>query len=425
MTLGNKMNKTSTVIYTLFLLELLVFFLFKKQLDYIVAPILLTFCGLTIAYYPLLKNPTEYIGNMPPKKLNKYYIYLFLTIISLSFCLGAHFIFSYNPIDIKISDIIPYIDALYVKRFLNNEWVYAKAPGLGYGNWTPNYLPFHWFPFAIAKLLQIDFRWIPFIVYLLSIFIYAQQLLKQLHSLVNILSKLLLPFVMLFFICFKQTSELAHTVELLIASYYFLLSIFLNNNSFWGRSFSITATLLSRYVIIFYLPIALLIEWLNNKKQTILQVALILVALVAFYIIPFLSKDWSIFTEGAKSYNIAALGEWDGQDWQPITDYPFQLFQGLGFASWVYLLSNAPLSDRIDLLKYLMIMAIIITSICLIYIVFKKHKTVKPTILHLLALKSLLTIVFAFALVPYNYLFWSSLVISITIVSNYKLINEN
>jgi hypothetical protein len=425
MALSNKIDKTSRVVYILFLAELLVFFLFKTQLDYIIAPIVLAICGLAIAYYPLLKNPTIDVLITPLAKQNKYIIYLFLTLLSLSFCLGAYFIFSHHPIDIKKSDIIPYISELYVKRFLNNEWVYAKAPGLGYGNWTPNYLPFHWFPFIVAKILQVDFRWIPFIAYLLSVFVYTHYLLKQAHSTINIWSKLLLPFVLLFFICFKQTSELAHTVELLVASYYFLLSIFLNNNSFLGRSFSITATLLSRYVVIFYLPVSFLIEWFNNKKQSILQVALVLVALVIFYIVPFLSKDWSIFTEGAKSYNIAALGEWDGQDWQPITDRPFQLFQGLGFASWVYLLSNAPLPDRIDLLKYLMIIAIIIVSVCLIYIVLKKHKTVKPPILHLLALKSLLTIVFALALVPYNYLFWSSIVISITIVSNYKLVNEN
>ena len=422
---NSRLNKTSAFIYALFLLELVVFFLFKKQLDYIVAPIVLTLCGLAIAYYPILKKPSEESINITTSKLNKRNFYLLFTITSFLFCVGAHFVFSNNPVDVKISDIIPYIDELYIKRFFNNEWVYAKAPGLGYGNWTPNYLPFHWFPFTVAKILQIDFRWIPFIAYLLSVFVYATQILKQEQSLINLLSRLILPFVLLSFICLKQTSELAHTVELLIASYYFLLSVFINNNSFWGRSLSITATLLSRYVVIFYLPIAFLIEWLNNKKQTILQVSIVLLALLAFYVIPFLSKDWSIFSEGAKSYNLAALGEWDGQDWQPITDRPFQLFQGLGFASWVYLSSNLSLPERIDLQKLVMLMAVALTTICLVFIILKKHKTVKSQLLHLLALKSILTIVFAFALVPYNYLFWSSFAISITIVSNYKLLNEN
>ncbi|MES2725843.1 MAG: hypothetical protein V4643_01985 [Bacteroidota bacterium] len=425
MPISSKINKTGLVIYTLFLVELLVFFMFKKQLDFIVAPIVFTVCGLAIAYYPLVKEPLGDAGNRAPQKPNKYIVYLALAIVSLSFCLWAHFIFINNPIDIKKSDIIPYINEVYVKRFINNEWVYAKAPGLGYGNWTPNYLPFHWFPFVLAKVLQIDFRWIPFVAYLLSVFVYAKQLLKQAHSAINITGKLLLPFVILFFICFKQTSELAHTVELLIASYYFLLSIFINNNSLLGRGFSLTATLLSRYVVIFYLPVALLIEWLSNRKQAILQVVFVLVAVSICYVIPFLSRDWSIFTEGAKSYDIATLGEWDGQDWQPKTDNPFQLFQGLGFASWVYLLSNAPLPARVDLHKHIMFVAIIISIVCLAYIVLKKHKTVKPQFLHLLALKTLLTIVFAFALVPYNYLFWSSIVISITIVSNYKLVDEN
>ncbi|MES2655975.1 MAG: hypothetical protein V4620_10325 [Bacteroidota bacterium] len=425
MPISSKINKTGLVIYALFLVELLVFFIFKKQLDFIVAPIVFTVCGLAIAYYPLVKEPLSDAGNRAHQKPNKYIVYLALAIVSLSFCLWAHFIFINNPIDIKKSDIIPYINEVYVKRFINNEWVYAKAPGLGYGNWTPNYLPFHWFPFVLAKVLQIDFRWIPFVAYLLSVFIYAKQLLKQAHSAINITGKLLLPFVILFFIYFKQTSELAHTVELLIASYYFLLSIFINNNSLGGRGFSLTATLLSRYVVIFYLPVALLIEWLSNRKQAILQVVFVLVAVSICYIIPFLSRDWSIFTEGAKSYDIATLGEWDGQDWQPKTDNPFQLFQGLGFASWIYLLSNAPLPARVDLHKHIMFVAIIISIVCLAYIVLKKHKTVKPQFLHLLALKTLLTIVFAFALVPYNYLFWSSIVISITIVSNYKLVDEN
>lgn len=425
MPVSSKINKTGLTIYALFLAELLVFFVFKKQLDFIVAPLVFTICGLAIAYYPVAKQPVVDAGSKSNENPYKYIVYSALLIVSLGFCFWAHFIFGNNPIDIKKSDIIPYINEVYVKRFLNNEWVYAKAPGLGYGNWTPNYLPFHWFPFVPAKLLQIDFRWIPFVAYLLSVFIYAQQVLRKTNSIVNICGKLVLPFLILFFICFKQTSELAHTVELLIAGYYFLLSIFINNNSLLGRGFSLTATLLSRYVVIFYLPVALLIEWLSNKKQTILQVVFVLVAVSICYIIPFLSRDWSIFAEGAKSYDIATLGEWDGQDWQPKTDNPFQLFQGLGFASWVYSLSNAPLPNKVALHKNIMFIAIIISIVCLALIVLKKHKTVQPQFLHLLALKTILTIVFAFALVPYNYLFWSSVVISITIVSNYKLINEN
>ena len=79
-----------------------------------------------------------------------------------------------------------------------------------------------------------------------------------------------------------------------------------------------------------------MLEWLSDRRRLFKELGLVLLLIGAFYIIPFLLKDPSIFINGNSSYDVAALGEWDGQSWQAPGDRPLQLFQGLGFASWAY-----------------------------------------------------------------------------------------
>ncbi|MDZ4757608.1 MAG: hypothetical protein SGJ10_05650 [Bacteroidota bacterium] len=414
-------NKGVLFLYSAFIIELLIFFSLRQRLGYIVAPVLFTVTGLAIALLPFFTKLDFASSTHKIISVKKEYIYSFFALLFLLFGFWAQHIFVTNPIDIKKSDIIPFIDTLYVDRFLNGDYVYALAPGLGYGNWTPNYLPMHWLPFVVSKLMGIDPRWIPLTFYFIASFIYIKFLLQKNDGLKNLYIKLALPIVFLFLIFWKQSNEIAHTVELLIASYYFILAVFLSNNHILGRSIGLMFTLLSRYAVVFYLPAALVLEWLNDKKRLFKELGWVLLFVSIFYIIPFLLKDTNIFIEGSKAYDIAAVGEWKGQAWQAPTDKPFQLFQGLGFASWGYNNFPGDLMEKIAQYKNILLLVSIIASLLLIVFVYKKHNKYPQQLLHLAALKVILTTVFAFVLVPYSYLFWSSLVVSFCILSNYNL----
>ncbi len=417
-------NKKSVIIYAVFLVEFLVFFILRTKLHYLISPIILTTSGLLVAllpiYYLYPVNRTVNNTNL----LNKKYVFFVLGLFFIVFIIWAKFIFYNNPIDISKSDIIPSINSIYIERFVNNELVYAKSLVLGFGYCTPNYLPFHWLPFLPARLLSFDFRWICLAAYFITVIFYTISILKHANKNTSTYIKLSLPIFFLLLIFFKQSNELAHTVELLIVSYYFLLAIFINNNSILGKSVGMATTILSRYVVVFYLPIAMLIEWYKNKLNFFKQFFIVTFLVSIFYIIPFLSKDWNVFFDGVSSYSIAAIVEWKGQAWQAPNDNPFQLFQGLGFASWIYKFSNQTIIEKVNLCKQIMLCLTAISIVALIVIIFKQQQKVYSNYLHLMALKIILTIVFAFSLVPYSYLFWSSFVVSIVIISNYNLFNE-
>ncbi len=401
-------------------IEFFIFFYLGNKLEFIVSPIILTATSLFIAYKFLIQK-NELIPDNANYEVKKIYKLLYVLLLIL-FGFWAYFIMLKNPIDIKTSDIIPYINDLYLKRLFNGEFIYNLAPGLGYGNWTPNYLPFHWLPFAISYYFQFDHRWIVFGTYLIAVYIYLFHFIKA-QTQQDFLIKACLPFIFLIHVFFKQSGNFAHTVELLIASYYFILAMFIIKNNVLGKSIGLVITVLSRYIVVFYIPIALLIEYYLNNKKILIQIVLVIVMISAFYLIPFLLKDTSIFFKGAASYDLAALGEWNGQSWQQAHDRPHQLFQGLGFASWAYSFLNGSLENRIYIFKTIMLLITCISILIIgIYFIKNKHKHSLAN-WHLASLKVILTIVISFSLVPYSYLFWSTIILSIVMVSKY-IIND-
>lgn len=340
------------------------------------------------------------------------------------FSVWANKIIVLNPIDIKTSDIIPYINDLYLKRLFNGEFVYKLAPDMGYGNWTPNYLPFHWLPFVISYFFQFDHRWTVLAVFFITVYIYMFHFISA-KSKKEYWFNASLPFLFLLLLFYKQPGNFAHTVELLIASYYFLLAMFLLKNNVIGKSLGLTLTLLSRYIVVFYIPIALVIEFYLNKKQLIKQIVIVVILVSAFYIIPFLLKDNSIFFKGAAAYDLAALGEWDGQSWQQPNDSPFQLFQGMGFASWAYSFLNGSLDFKIHIFKIMMLSSCLMTILFLIIYFIKNKNKYQIGNWHLASLKIIITVILSFSLVPYSYLFWTNLVLSIVMLGSINEIDKN
>jgi hypothetical protein len=114
-----------------------------------------------------------------------------------------------------------------------------------------------------------------------------------------------------------------------------------------------------------------------------------------------------IFFDGAAAYDIAALGEWKGQSWQAAGDPPYQLFQGYGFASWVYMFYPATmLETKIHFLKNLLLLVMILNVVFGLVYLWKY----RPDMSSLPALLIItLGVFFSFVLVPYNYLYWNVL----------------
>jgi hypothetical protein len=152
------------------------------------------------------------------------------------------------------------------------------------------------------------------------------------------------------------------------------------------------------------MPLLAAESWVQDKKKFFYQVLILLVGLVFLYFMPFVLQTPAMLTSGANLWIDAALNEWDGQHWQNPGDLPFQLFQGNGFASWFYLWWPGSLPQKIVSLKNVMI-GLTFTSMLVLLVWQLKHKAYSPLFL-LLSLKVVLSVFYAFVIVPYEYLFW-------------------
>jgi hypothetical protein len=389
-------------IYACGLAIILLITTFTNAFGFFVSPVALT--GVVLAFCILLLNRVEpnLVYKKPKYQTIPIVIFVAANILIITF---VYTIYANNPIDVKQSDILPLIHDIYFTRLATGQDVYAAIEGYGYGNWYPNYLPMHWLPFVPAYIIGFDPRLISLGVFLVANGFYFFALLKfNLHP-AEAIVKVLLPFAILLLVCLYQPTEIAHTVELLICGYYVMLAVLLlTHSSGVTKGFVLMFTTLSRYVVVFILPALLLTDITYKRKDWWLVYFLFVFLIVVFYIAPFLRDDPLVFFKALKAYDTAALGEWGGQSWQKPGDLPFQLFRGLGFASWFYLFAKGELIDKIALLK---IVLLAIMAVNLLIWLFAAQWVKVKYMLQPVMLFFTLYVFFAFVLVPYNYLFWN------------------
>ncbi|MFY8189631.1 MAG: hypothetical protein ACOVK9_01600, partial [Bacteroidia bacterium] len=141
------------------------------------------------------------------------------------------------------------------------------------------------------------------------------------------------------------------------------------------------------------------------------------VGVLLLVLLPFLIQVPDMFEGFNSAYGKAALGEWDGQDWQKTGDKPFQLFRGLGLASWYYEFYPGSLLEKIAAIqKHLLYVSVV--AIVFLLLAYRWVQSLVPANLYsLLALKFSLTLFYAFMIIPYNYLNWVPMMLSVVILS--------
>ncbi len=409
-------NKTGILIFC-FVLELLLLFYFRNEVGFILSPVLFAIAGLGLIYFSFgdLKQKEDLAPNLDSDfKSIKLQLFIGLSSIGIVF---SGFLFHKWPIKIENSDIIPLIQNIYISRFINFEHVYDLYEGFNYGKFTPNYLPFHWFPFVLPELLRLDPRWSFVVLFVLAFGIYVFKFAKASNQKFLIL-QIILPFLLWLSIIVKQGKDYANSVELLIAAYYLILCISLFSNKPLFKSFALALLILSRYSLVFWLPVYFLLMWFDDRKVCI-KTGLYLIGFMLIFYLPFLIQSSQMLSSGSNLWIDAALGEWKGQSWQAPGDKPFQLFQGMGFASWIYTWGAGTLQEKIIFTKNLMlIISVLILGIMTVF-VWLKREIYNKKLMALYGLKISLLVFYSFVFVPYVYLFWVTLIPSIMILGNH------
>lgn len=418
-------------LYFAFLVEVLFFFYFKNAFEFIISPIVLLSASVSISVFPFFmikRNASTFLENNVTNSWlfntnTKWAVSLFVILTTIMVFL-ADWVIKQNPINIVQSDIIPFIDEIFVKRFLNHEHVYAQYTGFTYGTFTPSYLPFHWGPFMISKLLNINYQWTALLVFLIFSVFYVLVLVKNIQNTKWLLINTALPFVLLFTIYLKSGRSAVQCVEVMVMGYYLFLSIAIFSNNYLTRGFGLLMPLLSRYAFVFWIPLYFYDLLRTNYKKFTWTLLCFIALLLIFFIVPFVVPVPEMVKLFNANYTASILGEWDGQSWQAPSDRPYQLFQGIGFASWFYQFADGSLLERMELNKYALYLFSILAMGLLVY----KYKYIRtyigPNMFSLLSLKLMLTIFYALIMVPYDYLNWVSVTVSMVILSRINYSSE-
>lgn len=412
--------KDHRLVLVVFAIELLHFFFFRKDLEFIFSPLLFLGCGGFYYFYLINKPQLFYLEKSNETKARiPFWHYMLLAFLFIGVFVFTQYLINTYPIDVKDSDIIPLIMKVYVERFVQGASVYAPFTGFNYGTFVPNYMPFHWLPFVLSAITSLDPRMVHSLVFCVALLALLYRNYKVSVKPNEFIWKAILPFVFYFLILIKQGKDYAVTVELVIAAYYVLLGLSLFSSSKFFQVIAMGMALLSRYSLVFWLPVWALVKFLYQRKTAFILFGGLALFVCLFYIFPFVWPNPEVLQKGSNLWVDAALNEWDGQDWQPIGDRPFQLFQGLGFASWFQQFYPGTLTEKLIACKNALIASGILGMFFLAVARFKNQQTEQRLFL-LLSLKLSLSIFYAFVFIPYVYLYWVPLCLSLVILVQMK-----
>jgi hypothetical protein len=371
--------------------------------------------GIAIGLSPLY---TKDLDRHKEFNISKIWVWGIFSIISASLLfLFYETVIKHHPIDVTKSDIIPALK-VYVTRFLEGTDVYAMINDFGYSMY-PTYLPFTWGPYIIPELVEIDYRWAAQVVFFIATGFYIKNLLNKRVSTTYFWSAFILPFFVYWSLLSFATFSMAFTIEVMILGYFMFLANAIQRNLTWHLIIALILVLLSRYTIILWLPLYFLFYLLKDFKKGFLIGLFLLLGLSLFYIIPYLSQNWELFVTGVGKYTDVAVNEWSGQSWQSPGSKPYHLYRGLGFACFFNEWWPGSLIQKIEAYKLFQFLCTL-GSLVLLGIIYQfkwKHRISLETFF-LISLKIILTVFYSFVLVPYLYMFFPLLGVSMYLLLN-------
>jgi hypothetical protein len=218
----------------------------------------------------------------------------------------------------QYSDVLPQLEAQY-QRFMRGEMPYAPVD-LGYNAPYPVYMPLHWLPIGISDALGIDTRWSGYILLVLAAGAYGYWIGRQNASVGARITALFLPSMGLWGFILWGKLEVPVSFEIVVAAYYLVLVAGLLGRSLRWITIGIILCVLSRYTLVFWLPLLAFVLWQEYPRQANFRVwAAVALSVVLLYIVPFWLQDPGIFAAGIKYHNDGAVAQWIGQGDPPVS----------------------------------------------------------------------------------------------------------
>lgn len=241
------------------------------------------------------------------------------------------------------SDVILSVEVLY-DRFTAGIYPYQPLEQYEWHPFPP-YLPLYWLPVSISRFMQIDVRWTGVFFLVLAAGAYGIFCWRSYASILHKMLALFLPLVGLTGYLIWGRFDLAVSFEFIIAAYYLILAAGLATKSLPMVALGLICCLLSRFTMIFWLPVFVILIWFNvPKKNVLLAAGVVLAAILFIYIIPFHLKDPSAFGQAMAYYKKSAVGEWQGYG-DDHTSWTFMA--GVHFAPYFKQMFHGTIEERV------------------------------------------------------------------------------
>ncbi|MFN0200314.1 MAG: hypothetical protein ACKVTZ_02270 [Bacteroidia bacterium] len=408
----NSLNQRPLLwLFALLLLEIGLFsFIYKGFGNYLTPLVLLLIPFVWCKVFLSFHSKSQILANNNIAKTGLFTLLGFLS-IALLYEEFRKLFFGADYMEITKSDILPQIYYM-VEYFLQGKSPYQPIEEIPWKVQSP-YMPMHWLPFVLPYKLGIDFRWLPVLVCAIGVALYGGYLSTLNVPAIRKRYLLALPLVTLFLLI-KYEFPFQYTVELLITSYYLILTVGLAKKSFPLQLIGICLALLSRFMLIFWLPVYLLTLFLHESKKKAMIATLIIIASISvFYVIPFWIKDPSIFQKGIEYHRKGIENTWFRA--ADTTDFNTIKHSGVGISSIVFEVSkkdHASLSQSISLMEKVHLATCLLVVMGLGFWYHRNREKIAYNHFLLLLLKINITLFIVFNPMPYAYYYLSSLVIS-------------
>lgn len=382
--------------------------------------------GIAVCYLRMVSRPQPLVaaGMLPPQWLRVGQWVLFAACSYLVFSKLKHFWWydkTYGDPS-SSSDIIPQIHTL-VTRLLAGQQPYSL---ISFGSYSlfPTYMPFQWLPYLLTEFVQKDYRWIPaFAMWAMCVYYF----LCHRRALGASPWGLLLPVWPLLVwgeFMMHDNRIFVYTVEGLIAAYYFFVAEATQWRRVWPLAVGIGICLLSRYSIIFWVPLCAFFFFTSGQRRQLFAVMLIpFVMILVFYVLPFLSRDASIFLQGYEYHTKAAYYEW-ARDLQVFGGKVY-VRNGLGFSAYALQFFPGDVNSQLLLYKKVHLAACILSVVLLgwYYMRHRHRYELRPYMLF--SFKVYITVFYAFIQIPYKYLFFVPMVVSAAVMAAALSVKNN
>lgn len=313
------------------------------------------------------------------------------------------------------SDIIPAIQNIYIERLLTGENVYE--PYEGFGNpLYPNYLPMQWLPFLIPYGLNIDFRWFAFGVFIITLVLWNVRLLKKPIHWIELFLKSSSPFLVLYLLLTHRKASFGSSVELMIVGYYLFLALTLFKKSTIVRSIGILLPLLSRFAFLFWLVFYAITSFFTERKNALQIIKWSTFAILLIYVLPFFTRQPTAFFDGLAYYEKASFGEWHPKNWQSPDDYPYHLKNGVSFSIYFYEYIDGSVEERFETARLFHKIMSVLSAVLIGLFFWWRRKCNDFRLTALVGLKLCITWFYAFLYLPFFYLYFLPIFLSLPII---------